>query len=937
MSEVTIRGAVVFGAIFVLVSVAFIPAVNAQFSTNIENFVDEKSRIINNVYENIKNFFQKIDNENTVNTIPIQPIENCSLFIDLPSDPVFMVVKHTSTNSYFNTTLSNVSSGYDVSNGSYCGWCIDLNHHIYDNVSYQVSLYSSYNTSMPSHCWHNNLSMVNYILNNKQGFWRQVQYAIWYVLDFRGFRLNDDGWAMVNDAIANGSNFCPGVGDVTAIIADAGTNTQCTVFELPVPVYTLSVYTNGNGSVTPTGGTFASGTEIDITAIAESGWSFSYWSGDLNSSNNPVTITMTSNKTVTAHFTQSYVNYTLNTSTVGSGSVSLNPLGGNYVFNTVVSMTAEADYGWSFSHWSGDLNSSHNPEIITMTDNKTVTAHFTQSFVNYTLNVSIVGSGLVELNPTGGIYPNNTVVNITAVADPGWSFSHWSGDLNGINNPVTITINSDKTVTAHFTQDQYILTVTIIGNGTVIQNPNQITYTYGTLVELTAVAEPGWTFSYWNNDLGGSDNPETIGMNGDKYVTATFTQDNNTYALNIDIIGKGIIEKDPDQNTYFLGTTVKLTANANSGWGFSHWSNDLSGSDNPVTINMTSNKSVTANFKTSSGQSGSTNQNPSADANGPYSGLVDEEITFDGSGSSDDGTITNYTWDFGDDTKGYEVNPTHSYNNPGKYTVILKVTDNDGATDTDDTTADIVIPNRPPSGPEISGPQNGTKNTEYTFTVVSTDPDDDTISYNFNWDDGETNTTEYFANGNVVTQTHAWKSPGIYTIVVESYDNETYSGTTSHVVSIDAHLVKSIGYIVDDDADGIYDTFHDNGVETILGQQDEKYLIDNDGDDEWDYVYDIDTSELTEYEGEPTQPEPGEPENDYSFITILMIVLIVLITVFSILIKKEKPPSKPAPTPKKSNAKNKKKSPAKTKKTTTKTSSSSKKKSPGKTKTKTKK
>ncbi|MDH5376902.1 MAG: S8 family serine peptidase [Gammaproteobacteria bacterium] len=78
------------------------------------------------------------------------------------------------------------------------------------------------------------------------------------------------------------------------------------------------------------------------------------------------------------------------------------------------------------------------------------------------------------------------------------------------------------------------------------------------------------------------------------------------------------------------------------------------------------------------------NDPPIADANGPYSGVVDEPIVFDGSGSSDfdnqDGNSANdqvlsYSWDFGDSSSGTGVNPTHSYSAKGTFTVTLTVSD----------------------------------------------------------------------------------------------------------------------------------------------------------------------------------------------------------------------------------------------------------------------
>ncbi|TFH42491.1 MAG: PKD domain-containing protein [ANME-2 cluster archaeon] len=60
------------------------------------------------------------------------------------------------------------------------------------------------------------------------------------------------------------------------------------------------------------------------------------------------------------------------------------------------------------------------------------------------------------------------------------------------------------------------------------------------------------------------------------------------------------------------------------------------------------------------------NNLPVADAGGPYTGFVNESVTFNGSGSSDsDGNITNYTWDFGDGNVRYDMVTNHSYNSIG--------------------------------------------------------------------------------------------------------------------------------------------------------------------------------------------------------------------------------------------------------------------------------
>ena len=73
---------------------------------------------------------------------------------------------------------------------------------------------------------------------------------------------------------------------------------------------------------------------------------------------------------------------------------------------------------------------------------------------------------------------------------------------------------------------------------------------------------------------------------------------------------------------------------------------------------------------------------PSANINGPYSGLENTPITFSSVGSSDsDGNIVIYTWLFGDGISSTDANPTHTYTQSGQYTVSLTVTDNDGDID----------------------------------------------------------------------------------------------------------------------------------------------------------------------------------------------------------------------------------------------------------------
>jgi hypothetical protein len=52
-----------------------------------------------------------------------------------------------------------------------------------------------------------------------------------------------------------------------------------------------------------------------------------------------------------------------------------------------------------------------------------------------------------------GQYALNTTVELTATADPGYLFSEWTGDATGSSNPLSILLNSNKTIGATFEQD----------------------------------------------------------------------------------------------------------------------------------------------------------------------------------------------------------------------------------------------------------------------------------------------------------------------------------------------------------------------------------------------------------------------------------------------------------------------------------------------------
>lgn len=288
--------------------------------------------------------------------------------------------------------------------------------------------------------------------------------------------------------------------------------------------YALNVTTSGEGQVkvAPAQDSYLYGDTVTLTPEPALGWLFAGWGGALSGTETPKTLTITGDTTVAAAFIVE-PEVTLTVQVIGNGGVTQAPEQPRY--NDVVTLTATAAPGWHFAGWGGDLNGVVNPAEIIMDGSKTITATFVEDTVpTVTLTVTVVGDGTVTRNPDRPLKRGETVT-LTATAEPGWRFLGWSGDLTGDTNPVQLTMRGNKSVTATFVEDSeptYMLTVTTVGNGTVMRDPDR-PLRLGETVTLTATAASGWTFSGWSGALSGTQNPATLTISDDLTVEATFT------------------------------------------------------------------------------------------------------------------------------------------------------------------------------------------------------------------------------------------------------------------------------------------------------------------------------------------------------------------------------------------------------------------------------
>jgi PKD repeat protein len=159
----------------------------------------------------------------------------------------------------------------------------------------------------------------------------------------------------------------------------------------------------------------------------------------------------------------------------------------------------------------------------------------------------------------------------------------------------------------------------------------------------------------------------------------------------------------------------------------------------------------------------------------PNTGMRPLTVNLDASPSEDfDGTIVDYTWDFGDGTGDNGLIVQHLYPNGGDYTVKLTVTDNEGRTGVDEQVIDVF---QPPVALFTAEPTVGVPPLEVHFDGRDSHDEDGEIKNN-RWDFGNGLT------GGSPQIDHVYGSPGIFTVILTVTDDDGYTGTTTKLIKI---------------------------------------------------------------------------------------------------------------------------------------------------------
>ena len=280
------------------------------------------------------------------------------------------------------------------------------------------------------------------------------------------------------------------------------------MFTQQTALLTVSASPTNGGSVSGSG-TYVVGTNVQITAVASNGWTFTGWSDANTNATRNITVPAF-NPTYIANFVPNTVLITATGSPTTGGSVTG---GGVYVIGTNIQLTAVASNGYAFAKWTGGV--TNNPWQITVPSNN----------VSYTANFFRASALLVQANPTngGGVTGSGTYligsnVTISATASNGWLFTGWNDGSLTASRLISVPTNSTN-FTANFAPAATItLQMNATGRGTVTGGG---TYLVGSHQTLVASAILSWRFVKWND--GNTNASRSMLIASNTTLTANFT------------------------------------------------------------------------------------------------------------------------------------------------------------------------------------------------------------------------------------------------------------------------------------------------------------------------------------------------------------------------------------------------------------------------------
>lgn len=270
-----------------------------------------------------------------------------------------------------------------------------------------------------------------------------------------------------------------------------------------VNTYQIIASSGSNGSISPAGTVIVQeGSDISFNITAEPGYTIDSLLVDnvliedaIGLQEYGYTFTnIVENHEIHATFLTPQFDVTATVEPAGAGTVEGT---GTFPLNFSVQMIAFPSDGFTFDYWmeGGNVVSYQNPYAFNITNNRDLIAMFSVSVYSIDVEVNPENAGTTSGD---GDYLHASEVTLVATAHHGYEFAGWSedGEIVSTGNPYIFNAFNDRNLVADFDPLSWMIAVSSDPEGAgVIQGAGE--YLHGTVVELTALANPDFTFIEW--------------------------------------------------------------------------------------------------------------------------------------------------------------------------------------------------------------------------------------------------------------------------------------------------------------------------------------------------------------------------------------------------------------------------------------------------------
>ncbi len=355
-----------------------------------------------------------------------------------------------------------------------------------------------------------------------------------------------------------------------------------------IPSYTITASANPltGGSVSGYG-TYNSGATCELTAAANTGYTFVNWteSGSQVSTNASYSFTVDSNRTLVANFNAKNIEIDVTVDPENTGVIDGT---GIYHQGDQCTLTAYANTGYEFAGWfnldTEEQISSNNPYVFIVDEEEliSIVAKFNKKHYNINTSVNPANSGTVD---GGGNKEYGSSCTVRATANNGYTFDNWTenGSQVSTNANYTFTVENARTLVANFSKKTYNINTSIVGaDGDqsiwILANPNPVEHGSYTTIS-GSLGSSSYTLNKLEENGTQVSSYEIVG--GDYQYTAYNVTNNMTfvaYYIPQTVSHNVYTSVNPNEagtitgaGQYNTGATVTITTTANPGYVFDHW------------------------------------------------------------------------------------------------------------------------------------------------------------------------------------------------------------------------------------------------------------------------------------------------------------------------------------------------------------------------------